>query len=330
MSSTTPDFKEPVFKFGQTLAADYVPEEGGTWIRSMKPGSNQMRLLPAVGKNAEGVTVYGPDAWATEREHYEPEIGSYACINDHGSKDCIGCKSTQERVRKRKRNYYVQAIDKDGELRIFKFGVTVFKVFQQRHQRAISLKPDNLQPLSSRDYFVHKSGSGLKTEYDVDSGDPYEAEWPQERLDIPAALQEAYQEAMARYRGDKPRMDALPDQDDAPWDDSTADAAESAQPRSEASNQEAMANDIAAEGDAQATAETAKTRGQIMAEQKAAAEAMAAQEGALPKDPSEEQIKAADTAALKAWLDAEGVEYPARAQRTKLESIAIEAVKIPY
>lgn len=346
MTQTTPVTPTGDFVFGQTVAADYVPEEGGAWIRTMKSGSNQMRLLPCVGKNAEGDTVYGPDAWVTEREHYEPEIGSYVCINDHGSKDCIGCKSPAERVRKRKRNYYVQAIDKDGELRIFKFGTVVFKVLQQRHQRAVGLKPENTQPLSGRDYFVHKSGSGLKTDYDVESGDPYDAEWPEERLNISEALQEAYQEAMARYRGDKPRMDALPPLSDDEDGESTSGTWNMNQPPESAPDyaqsrpapaEEAGGREAAEPAQEQSIAEVAqevtKTRGQIMAEKKAreaaAAQATKAVDGSLPKDPTKEEIEAADTQAIKDWLTAEQIEFPARVQRTKIVAIALEALDLP-
>ena len=197
------------FKFGQKIADDYVPAEsdGAQWIRGFRDASTQIRIAPAEGINAQGQRVTGYKAWPTERVHYDEDLQvAYACMKEYGMNDPegMGCNSTSKKVRERSRKYYVNALDKEGELRIFQFGPSVYNVLKMRQDRMMAEKPENDQPLSDRDYIINKSGSGMKTSYDVETGDKYEVEFPAELHDISAALEAAFKEAVAKFNGDEP------------------------------------------------------------------------------------------------------------------------------
>ncbi len=91
------------FGFGTTLASDYVPDEAGqdtVWIRGFRDGSTQIRIAPAEGTNAKGEHVFGPEAWPSEREHYDRGARlSYPCPREHGADSCPGCSSDVEQGR---------------------------------------------------------------------------------------------------------------------------------------------------------------------------------------------------------------------------------------
>jgi hypothetical protein len=196
-------------RFGQA-ASDYVPMDnsGEIWIRGFKDPATQIRLVPATRENDKGVTVFGTDAWPTEREHYEPAIGSFPCAERFGV-ECVGCTDPNEAVQQRGRKYYVNAIDEKGQLRVYKLGVNLFKTFKAREQRALSIDPANKQPLSDRDYIINKMGKGLETSYDPEPGEKYKVEWPEELHNIDDILSERYAIALAAYTGE-PRSDEEP------------------------------------------------------------------------------------------------------------------------
>lgn len=202
------------FQFGTKVADDYKQSEGEgvQWIRGFPAGSTQIRLVPCEGQNEHGRPVYGYQAWTTEREHYDPDLQvSYPCTEEYGvpEPDGMGCKSPSTRVRERNRKYYVNALNKDGELKVFKFGPVVWKAFKRRQDRMVGDNPDNPQPLSDRDYIVHRSGSGKQgTEYEVENGETYPVDFPTEVHDIPAALKGQWEEAVAKYNGDEPIGDS--------------------------------------------------------------------------------------------------------------------------
>ena len=298
---------DPGFTFGGNIAGDYDPDTGsGTWIRAFNQPTTQLRIIPSTGVNREGEKVFGPDSWPTEREHYEEGIGFFGCARDHGQEKCLGCSSDVERVRKRSRRYYVNALDKDGEQRIFKMGTRVFQVFQQRHQRAVAMDPSITQPLSARDYFVHRTGSGLETSYDVEGGDPYPVTWPEELLSIPQALMDAYLESMAAYEAR------------AAGDRRAANPA--ATP---------LAPSTASRIGQPAAAPVTNGHSTPAAEPVAAAAPPEEQDGQLPDTPTPEQIAEADTPEIKRWLTTKAVEFPARAQRSTLVKLA-QAATIPF
>ena len=197
-------------KFGQA-ASDYVPMDnsGEIWIRGFKDPATQIRIAPAVRVNGKGVTVYGTDAWPTEREHYEPAIGSFPCA-ERFDVECVGCTDPNEAVQQRGRKYYINGIDEKGQLRVYKLGVNLFKTFKAREQRALSIDPNNKQPLSDRDYIINKMGKGLDTSYDPEPGEKYKVDFPEELHDIDAILSERYEAALAGYTGEASEPDEEP------------------------------------------------------------------------------------------------------------------------
>jgi hypothetical protein len=207
------------------LASDYVPPSGGdqVWIRRFNAPTTQIRICPATGVNARGEKVYGTEAWPTAREHYEAAAGAWACEESLGGTqaDCDGCKDESERVQRRQRMYYINAVDENGEYRVYKLGANLYKTFKAREQRLRSQRPENLQPLSDRDYLINRMGTGLDTTYDPESGDKYEFDFDESKYhDIKAVLVERAAEAHAIYTGEeaplaaKPKADQNGDHDD--------------------------------------------------------------------------------------------------------------------
>ena len=285
-------------RFGST-AAEYVPSEaeGEIWIRRFRDPSTQIRICPTsrvveTGEKA-GQTVHGTEAWWSAREHFDDGIGAFPCTEDS---DCVGCSDPSPKVQKRTRTYYVNALDSRGELRIYKLGSNLFKLFQGREQRMLAQDPDNLQPLSDRDYIINRMGKGLNTTYDPEAGEKYEVDFPEERFDAEEILAERYDAAEAAYNGEEPP------------------------PRAK----EAAAEDEDVQ-DTPTRIQTARTT------PKAEPAARAEQNGGLPKQPTDEQIEDAETPAIKKWLDDRNVEYPSRAPRVRLVNMAKEeAAKPPY
>jgi hypothetical protein len=212
------------FQFGTRVADDYKQSEsdGAQWIRGFPTGSTQIRLAPCESTNEKGKPVYGYQAWTTEREHFDPDLQiSYPCTEEYGvpEPEGMGCKSPSARVRERNRKYYVNAFNQDNELKVFKFGPVVWKAFKRRQDRMVADNPDNQQPLSDRDYIIHRSGSGKQgTEYEVENGETYEWDFPDasELHDIPAALKAQWEEAVAKYSGDEPLSDGDGDEEARP------------------------------------------------------------------------------------------------------------------
>ena len=147
------------------------------------------------------IKVFGTDAWPTEREHYEPVIGSFPCAERFGV-ECVGCTDPAEAVQQRGRKYYINGINEKGQLQVYKLGVNLFKTFKAREQRALSIDSSNKQPLSDRDYIINKMGKGLDTTYDPEPGEKYKVEWPDDLHDIKQILSERYEAALAAYTGE--------------------------------------------------------------------------------------------------------------------------------
>jgi hypothetical protein len=300
---------QPTFGFGQTLASDYVPGESGdndaVWIRSFKDGSTQIRIAPATGTNASGQVVHGFDAWPSEREHFDRANQlSYPCPKEHGASLCVGCESENAEVRKRGRTYYVNALDKDGRMRIYKFGITVYKILKGRQERLVAADPSNQQPLSDKDIVVTRSGKNFnEITYDIDWGEKYPINWAETTPhDINKALEDAYREAMAKYNGGAPlAKDTAEDAGDtnrnASGSFSAADAVASSRITPDATKDSTGA--AADEGDDED------------------------ESGPLPDVPSEEQLDNAETTEIRRWLkDVAKAEFPERAPRARLLKLA--------
>lgn len=283
-------------KFGQA-ASDYVPPEDGgeIYIKTFKDPSTQVRICPAVRINDRGTKVYGSDAWAMEREHYDAELQiSYPCAERFDVK-CVGEQSDDEDTRQRSRKYYINAVDEHGDLRVYKFGVKLYKIFKGREARARGIDPTNLQPLSDRDYNIIRSGKGFDTLYDPEPGDKYEVKWPSPLHDIDQILTDRYQAAVEAYKGPKKKAAA-----NDPWqppEGSETEPPDFAKPKDEEpSDGDWAEEDWHTWGDG----------------------------------PTDVQIDSAETGTIKLWLDAQKVEYPARAPRARLVAAAKKHAEPPF
>ena len=214
-----------------------------------------------------------------------------------------GCESSDPKVRERNRRYYFNALDKDGEQRIFKIGQQLYDIFLARQQRFYDANPDNKQPLSDRDYLVTRIGSTKNdTKYDPDTGQEYPVDWPEEPFDIRAILQKAFQKAWAHFHAE-PVIEPVAPQ--ANFGGGRIPAAKAAAPTP------AEANGTAA----------------------AAAAAPAEEvEDSLPKTPTVDELEDASTKELKAYLrrPEHNVEFPERAARSRLLELAKKTLEPPF
>lgn len=302
---------QPTFGFGQTLASDYVPSEGANdtvWIRGFRDGSTQVRVAPSEGINAAGLKVYGPESWPSEREHYDRFLRvSYPCPREHGATSCVGCSSDDEGVRRRGRTYYINALDKDGRMRIYKFGITVYKILKGRHDRLVAADPANQQPLSDKDIVVTRTGKDFNDiAYDVDWGEKYPINWGEtEPLDIHKALEDSYREALEKYNSGEPVV--------AP--DATQDRTGAAADTNRNASGSFSAADAVRQGKITPDASKDSTG--------AAADDDDDEVKPLGDLPTEEDLDNAETTDLRRWLrDVAKVEFPERAPRARLLKLA--------
>lgn len=283
--------------FGQA-ASDYVPaayDEDDIWILKFPKGETLVRICPAEMINKNGVKVFGSDAWPSEREHYDEDLKSaYPCAADYGM-ECVGCKHADKKVRDRSRAYYINVIDAEGNNKIYKMGVKLYKIFQGREQRAKGRDPENKQPLSDRDYVIIRTGSNMNdTSYDPEPGDSYEVDWPENIHDIKAILKGKYAAAMEFYGGGAPVAS------DEPQDEEPAKAAPTRISTTKAAD----------------------------AEKEPAAKV--SDDPIWFKNPQPEDLEDATSEELKAFLDRREVEYPPRAPRARLLAAAKKVLEPPF
>lgn len=144
-----------------------VWDNDDVYMRRFKDEKTRIRILPATGQKVKGltaVTVYGTEAWPWESEHYHPQLKSFPCVAPDGL-PCGGCTDPNSRVSKRKRQYYINALDVSGEVRIFKFGAKLMEFLVAAEAR-FPEGPQS-QPLSGRDYWIYRIGipGDLNTTY---------------------------------------------------------------------------------------------------------------------------------------------------------------------
>lgn len=289
-------------KFG-SAARDYVPpSDDDVWIKKPKPGDTRLRV------------VQPTKSFHTWREHYVEGIGSFFCDD---SPECFGCKSEVEKEARKSRFYGFNALEANGRLSVFKIGVKFYTKLQNREQRAGG-------SLTDRDYTIIRSGTGLETDYDLDPGEKYQVELPEEIYDIENAIGRKYYAAMGEYGKEfdvddmaevEPiyvnRLEYISRFDEAPDLVGSATAAKPEQPKSAV----------------KAPAKAVSTRIAPAAHKAvAAAEPDEAQStvGETEQSPARLVVSALPTTQLKAFLDEAGVEYPNRAPRSRLVAIAQE------
>lgn len=183
-------------QFTQTADDYQAGSSDEVFIRTFKEAMTKIRIAPMTATNARGKEVTGSAAWPTAREHYKDDLGSFPCIEIDA---CVGC--TDEYVNKsggavsaRSRKYYFDALDEQGNMRVYKIGPKLYQILKGRDQR--------LGTLSDRDYIIHHMGSGLETSYDPEAGEKYDIDFVQADLhDIPSILTRRYQSVKDEYEG---------------------------------------------------------------------------------------------------------------------------------
>lgn len=288
--------------FGKSSAE--FPEAGGdsdeVWVRTFNKDSTIIRIAPTATVTDDGREVEGTEAWVKELEHYDRTgFGrSFPCPVPHGwTKDkCPGCSHDNEEVRKRSAKWYFNAIDDKNYLRVFKIGVKLLRKFKLREQR--------LGTVSDRDYEVIRSGKDFnEIEYDLEAGDKGSRDFPETLHNIAEILSRSFQEAVDYYANPKGKQDSENDrEEDAPKRESKiAEKLEEERSTRKAAEPEK---------DPEPEEEEWKTWG---------------------KNPTDDQIGNAETADIKKWLEQQEVEFPARAPRSRLITMAKEtAAKPPF
>lgn len=293
-------------QFGTRAAA--FPEAGGNsgdvFVRTFKDPSTTIRIAPETWFDEEkGKEVTGTEAWYKELEHFDRERRrSFPCPVPHGMKreDCPGCSSENEDVRKRSAKWYFNALDEKGYLRVYKIGIKLLKKFKFREQR--------LGNIYDRDYEVIKDGKEWnEIEYELEAGDKEPRPIPEKLHDIPKILSRQWQEALESY-GAKPAVVETENdrEEDAPLRMERFDKDLDVTPEVE----------VESNGNGQGAHADAEEVKRILAE--------------WGVNPDPELVKRAATNVIKAFLDSEpAVEYPSRAPRSRLVTMAVEKAAAP-
>lgn len=164
---------------------------GEVWIKGFKAGQTRFRIVQPVTTTPE------QQGWHFYYEHYKSGIGYFGCTEDH---NCRGCSDPDPKVQQRNKRYAFNAIDESGRLSVFKVGPSVYKVMKSREQR--------LDTIMDRDYTIVKSGSGLDTMYEVEAGDRYPVDIPEDLHDIGQLLvDKIVNEVIPAYDGIEPSND---------------------------------------------------------------------------------------------------------------------------
>ena len=285
------------------------------YIRRFKDPVTRIRIMPAVGIKRKGgdlVEVFGTEAWPSELEHYHDTIKSFPCVQPHGE-TCGGCSDPSERVRKRSRQWYFNAIAEDGSVHPYKMGITLKEVLARREAN----HPDGpvAQPLSTKDYIINRIGADLQTKYDPDVGETYPVDFSSvEPYDIADILRKQAAKAAEYYAVEVPAAMAA-EMEEPPHGHIPVLSA----PPGRITPKSAATKAVPA-----AAAEPVSTT------QAAVLSVPTPSSNGWGESPSEEQIDAADSAQLKAWLDKMEVEYPSRAPRARLIEMAKEKAAPPF
>jgi hypothetical protein len=187
-------------------------------------------------------------------------------------------------------------------MRVYKFGITVYKILLGRHERLVAADPSNQQPLSDRDIIVTRMGKEFNDiSYDVDWGEKYAINWDEtEPHDINAVLEDSYMEAREKYSSGEPLNNGQAQDTNRDSNGSFTAADAVAHAKAPDASKDAVKDD--GEGDEDG-------------------------EESLPNLPTEEQLDGAETIELRRWLkEVAKVEFPERAPRARLLKLAKAAL----
>ena len=283
----------------------YTPGGGGEgsrpdeWIRYFSAEATRIRIAPMERPSAKtGEPVYGTRAWPQGFEHYSQMARYFPCFDDLGYVDndgnsvpCPGCASNQpEEVRRRVMRWYFQAVDEEGEYRVFKTGPDLFEMLQGREQRYLAADPGNVQPLSDRDFVIVKTGTKRKPSYHPEAEDKYEYQFDASRYhDIQEMRFAAADQANAIYSGQ-------------------------AEPLGEA--------DTAEEEPRRGGRIPQKQQGVGVNEPAPSGGPDAGESNGAPLFQTADDITEAETEDIRTWLKAKNIEYAKSAPRPRLVKIA--------
>jgi len=123
---------------------------GGTFIRAFKEGDTVIHFLTE------------PAEWVGYLEHYNPNPGgfSFPCTQEN---TCPGCNSELEKMRSKGRKVVIPVVVDDKWVNLYK----IPKKFAER----LAKRADRFGTLLDRSYVITRTGTGIDTDYDVESGD---------------------------------------------------------------------------------------------------------------------------------------------------------------
>lgn len=189
-------------KFGTKATRDEIEKasEGGGYENSIwnfRPGSTTVRFLEEIG-NKE---------WTSYWEHYDGlKRKFFPCPGkDEG---CPGCEAGNKASKKYLVNLLIQSSDDDkvksGYVNLYKVPASLVSKIMRRD--------DRYQTVCDRDYEVIRMGSGMDTEYDLETGDKSHVDiesYLDQFTDHEAALQTAW-ESYAGKEKPKAKVAAKP------------------------------------------------------------------------------------------------------------------------
>jgi hypothetical protein len=161
--------------------SDRSTGSGGNWLSAFKPGETRVRFLEEL------------DKWESFGEHYTADGKSYPCPAQTVAErdDCPGCSSGDEKLSNRSRRAACNLLLVDQQqVRAFKIPFTLADELARRAER-------KKESITSRDYMIIRTGTGLTTKYEFDVEDAYAVDCESYRdqfKDIGSVLQESYDE----------------------------------------------------------------------------------------------------------------------------------------
>jgi hypothetical protein len=130
---------------------------GAGWMRTIKDKKDlRVRFLQ------------DPEDWLQYREHYSRSTGFFPCIDDD---TCGGCASEDEKLQRKSTRYVAQVLIQHEEGAKDIGEVKALKIPSPLANRLVARADRNGGTLLNRDYTIIRRGSGLDTEYDVESED---------------------------------------------------------------------------------------------------------------------------------------------------------------